>query len=78
MNASSRKALKEVQIDLLIIELDGRGSRVRRSGWPETKRVPGRSRFTFRCHVATNVNKREREGERNTQKSTKYNQYIRI
>ena len=38
-----------------------RGSRIRRSGCPKTKRVSGWSRFSFRCYRATN---RKKEGER--------------
>ena len=56
MNASSREVLKEVCFGQLITEPNRRGSRVRRSGCPGTKRVPGQSRLTFRCHDATNVN----------------------
>ena len=44
-----------------------RGSGVRRRRRRrclETKRVSGRNGFTFRCHDATNVRNREREGER--------------
>ena len=72
MNASSRKVLKEVRFGLLITEPDVWGSRVRRGGFPGTKRVLGRSRFSFRCHDATNRRKeREREGERDNKKSPK-------
>ena len=56
MNASSREVLKEVCFGLLITEPNRRWSRVRRSGCPGAKRVSGRSRLTFRCRDATNVN----------------------
>ena len=39
----------------------------RRRRCPRTKRVPGQSGFTFRCHDATNVRKRERERGRERQ-----------
>ena len=37
MNASSGKVLKEARFGLLIMELDMRGSRIRKGGYPETK-----------------------------------------
>jgi len=55
MNASSRNVLRKILSSFIITELDVWGSRVRRSGCLGTKRVPGRSRFTFRCHDAANV-----------------------
>ena len=68
MNVLSRKVLKEVRFGLLITELDVRGSGVKRGGCLRTKRVSRQSRLTFRCHDATNVNKRERDRERETRK----------
>ena len=35
---------------------------------PRNERVPGWSGFTFRCHDATNVRKRERGIERQSEK----------
>ena len=63
MNASSRKVLKEVRFGLLITEPDMRGSRIRRSRCPRTKRVPGWSGFVFGCHRhrLTQTEERERE-----------------
>ena len=48
------------------MELNVRKSRIR-NRCPRMKRVPGRSRFTFRCHRATNK-ERERERERVTRR----------
>ena len=45
------------------MELNVRKSRIR-NRCPRMKRVPGRGRFTFRCHRATNKEReREREGQ---------------
>ena len=51
----------------IITELDVRWSRIRggrRRRCPRTKRVPGRSKFWFRCHRAINEREREREREK--------------
>ena len=45
MNASLGKFLKEVLFGLLIMKPDVWGSRIKRSGCPRTKRVPGQSRL---------------------------------
>ena len=45
----------------IITELYVRRSEVRRSGCPKTKRILGRSGFSFRCHRATNERKKERK-----------------
>ena len=70
MNASSLEVLQKVLTGFIIMELDMRWSEVkggrRRKRCPKTKRVPGWSRFAFRCHKATNERKRERERERET------------
>ena len=58
-----------------------RGSRVRwrrRRRCPRTKRVLRRSRFTFRCHDATNARGREKEKERETIKKVPNKKYIKI
>ena len=71
-------------IGLLITELDERRSGVRwrkRRRCPGTKRVPGQSRLTLRCHNATNIREREREKEKETIKKVpnkKYNKIYRI
>ena len=78
MNATSWKVIQEVWFGLLITEPDLRGSRVkwrRRRRCLETKRVPGRNGFTFRCHDTTNVRNKERGRERETIRKapTRYN-----
>ena len=40
----------------------------RRKRSPRTKKVPGRSRLTFKCHDETNIRNRERERERKLEK----------
>ena len=52
------------------MELDGRGSGVRRNKGrrcPKMKRVSGQSGFTLRCHDATNIRRRERKKKRERQ-----------
>ena len=71
MNTSSRKVLKEVWFGLLITEPDMGWCRIRRHGCPRTKRVPGRSGFAFKCHRSRLTQTKEREGERDNQKSFK-------
>ena len=58
-----------------------RGSGVRwrrRRRCPRTKRVPGWSRLTVRCHDAINVRGRERKKERETIRKVPNNIYIKI
>ena len=71
MNTSSREVLKEVRFGLLITEPDRKRCRIRRSGCPRTKRVSGRSRFTFKCHRSrlTQTKERERGRKRQSEKS---------
>ena len=64
MNASSREVPREVLLSIFIIELNKKGERIRRRRCLKTKRVPGRSRLTFWCHWRTNVDRRDRERER--------------
>ena len=78
MNASSGKVLKEVRFGLLITESDVRGSRIRRGECPGTKRVPGLSRFAFRCHRSKLTQTEKGEGERNNQKSPKQQEYNKM
>ena len=66
MNASSGKVLKEARFGLLIMELDMRGSRIRKGGYPETKRVSGWSRFAFKSHKSRLTQTKEREREKET------------
>ena len=63
MNATSLKVLKEVLLDLPIMESNvKRGCSIRRKRLG-IKRVPRRSRFVLRCH-AQSIRERERERER--------------
>ena len=78
MNASSREVLKEVRFGLLITESDRKKCMIRRSGCPETKRVPRRSKLVFGCNLGaieanyfTQTQTEEREGKRDNQKGPK-------
>ena len=50
MNASSREVLRKCLKGIIIMELNVRRWRIRRWRSIGTKRVPGWSGFTFRCH----------------------------
>ena len=69
MNASSKEVLKEVWFGFLITEPDRKRCRIRKSGCPRTKRVPGRSRFAFGCHRSKLTHTEEREREKQSKKS---------
>ena len=50
MNAKSREVLRECLKGIIITEPNNRRRRINRWRSTETKRVSGRSGFTFRCH----------------------------
>ena len=52
------------------------GSRIRRSGCPGMKRVPGRSKLAFGCHKHRLMHTEEKGRERDNQKSPKYSSNI--
>ena len=81
MNATLWKVLKEDRFGLLIMEPEVRGcgvKRRRRSRCLGTKKVPGRSRLTLRCHDATNIRRRERKKERKRGRQSEKYQVVDI
>ena len=77
MNCLSRKVFRKVLSSIIIMESHMRRSRIRKRECFKTKRVSGWSRFSFRCHRATN-RKKERERERHTKKHQSQSIYKNI
>ena len=50
MNASSRKVFHKCLVGIIITEMERKGCVIRRGRGIGMKRIPGRSRFTLRCH----------------------------
>ena len=72
MNALSGKVLQKVLTGFIITEPDMRCSEIKKRCLG-TKRVPGLSRFSLRCHRTTNERERERERERRTNRKVPNN-----
>ena len=68
-NTLSRKVLREVLSGILIMKPNKRGSRIRWIQCPGRKRVPGQSWLRLGAIDMTNVNRKERERERQSEKS---------